>query len=81
MVDIKNVDVDEMAPLFVGTRDMVFRLFTRSNLITPQVIRLNNAGDLAASHFNPQRQTRFMIHGWLGGGDGDLDNGVFKLCG
>ncbi|XP_037031482.1 lipase member H-A-like [Bradysia coprophila] len=71
MVDTKSSDVDEIGPSFVGMQDMVFRLFTRSNLNTPQIIRINNPGDLAASFFNPQRQTRYMIHGWLGGGDGD----------
>lgn len=77
LVNIKSIDVTNDEPPFVGMRDMVFRLFTRNNLNTPQVVRINNQGDLSGSFFNPQHQTRFMIHGWLGGGDGDNDNGEF----
>ncbi len=77
LVDIKSSDVRDAAPAFVGMQDMIFRLFTRNNLNTPQIVRINNQADLAASNFNPQHQTRFMIHGWLGGGDGD--NGKFDL--
>jgi len=75
LVDVAN-KVDDVGPSFVGLNDMVFRLHTRSNMNAPQVIRINNQADLANSFFNPLHQTRFMIHGWLGGGDGELDNGL-----
>lgn len=71
MVDVKSSDVDEIGPTFVGMQDIIFRLFTRSNLNAPQIVRIDNQGDLANSFYNPLHQTRFMIHGWLGGGDGD----------
>lgn len=62
LVDIKSSDdVGEVGPAFVGIQDIIFRLFTRSNLNTPQIIRINNQGDLANSFFNPQHQTRFMV--------------------
>jgi len=76
LVDIKSENGGDIVPTFVGMNDMVFRLFTRSNMNTPQVVRINNQADLANSFFNPQHQTRYMIHGWLGGGDGELDNGL-----
>lgn len=75
LVDIKSSDVNEVGPTFVGMQDIVFRLYTRNNPNVPQVIRINNQGDLANSFFNPSHQTRFMIHGWLGGGEGYDDNG------
>lgn len=75
LVDIKSSGVTEVGPAFVGTRDIVFRLYTRSNPNTAQVIRIGNQGDLANSFFNPTHQTRYMIHGWLGGGEGYDDNG------
>lgn len=78
LVDIKSSDVREIGPSFVGTRDIVFRMFTRNNPNTPQVVRINNQGDLANSFFNPLHQTRFMIHGWLGGGEGYDDNGKWQ---
>lgn len=76
MVDIYNSDV-EASPLFNGLQDIGFRLFTRNNPNAPQIIGINNHAQLAASHFNPSHQTRFMIHGWLGGGDDD--NGIYII--
>lgn len=67
LVDIHadNLDIE---PMFVGERDMVFRLFTRSNPITPQAIQIRNDAQLQSSFFNSAHQTRFHIHGWTQGG-------------
>lgn len=63
LVDIRNNDIEEIAPLFNAFNDVVFRLFTRSNPTTPQFIQINNHGQLANSNFNVNHQTRFQIHG------------------
>lgn len=47
---------------------MVFRLFTRSNPVTPQAIQLRNDAQLQGSFFNPTLPTRLHIHGWTQGG-------------
>ncbi|XP_001652527.2 pancreatic triacylglycerol lipase [Aedes aegypti] len=49
---------------FTAATDTVFRLYTRSNPTTPQVIGLNNAASLTNSNFNAANPTRFIIHGW-----------------
>lgn len=58
----------EIEPTFVGERDIIFRLFTRSNPVTPQAIQLRNDAQLQASSFNQNHQTRMFIHGWTQGG-------------
>ncbi len=67
LVNINDVPA-EMEPLFVGERDMIFRLFTSSNPITPQIIQIRNDAQLQSSNFNPTLRTRFFIHGWTQGG-------------
>jgi len=68
LVDINNYDVGEIVPAFNAFNDMVFRLFTRTNPTTPQVITINNHAQLINSNFNVNHPTRFQIHGWNGGG-------------
>lgn len=69
LIDINAEDANSVVePAFVGTTDIVFRLFTRSNPTIPQTIRLGNTADLQNSFFNPNHQSRFHIHGWLDGG-------------
>lgn len=65
MVDINNYDVDEIVPAFNAFNDIVFRLFTRTNPTTPQVITINNNAQLINSNFNVAHPTRFQIHGNL----------------
>lgn len=67
MVDIHNVDLG-MEPLFNAFNDIAFHLWTRNSLNSPQHITILNNAQLDASHFNPQRQTRFHVHGWGAGG-------------
>lgn len=68
LIDINAVD-NEIVPRFVGFDDIVFRLFTRSNPTTPQLIRILNDAELQSSFFNFVHQTRFHIHGWGQGGE------------
>lgn len=67
LVDINNVDM-EMEPLFNAFNDIAFHLWTRADLNSSERIIINNNAQLDASNFNPQRQTRFHIHGWGAGG-------------
>lgn len=69
LIDVNAEDADSVVePAFVGTNDIVYRLFTRSNPTAPQTIRLGNTADLQNSFFNPNHQSRFHVHGWLDGG-------------
>ncbi|XP_037033399.1 lipase member I-like [Bradysia coprophila] len=67
LVNIASVNSDA-EPLFDPVADTHFRLFTRLNPNSGQLIVVNNNAQLAASNFNPALPTRFMIHGWNGGG-------------
>lgn len=67
LIDINAID-DEIGPRFVGLTDIIFRLFTRSNPITPQPIQILNDAQLQNSFFNSAHQTRLHIHGWTQGG-------------
>lgn len=61
MVDINAFD-EGMEPAFVAS-DVIFRLFTRQNPTTAQIVALNNNAQLTNSNYNPALQTRFHIHG------------------
>jgi len=67
LVDTSSVDMDA-EPFFDPLADIHFRLFTRQNPSAGQLIVIHNNAQLAASNFNPTLPTRFMIHGWNGGG-------------
>lgn len=69
LVDIKSVD-SSVEPLFNAFSDVFFRLWTRSNRNSGQLIIIHNDAQLAASNFNPNHRTQFQIHGWNGGGAG-----------
>jgi pimeloyl-ACP methyl ester carboxylesterase len=73
-VDLKsNVFEEEPEPFFNGAEDMEFRLFTRSNAATPQIIQILNPSSVLNSNFNPNHPTRFIIHGWNNNGDSDVN--------
>ncbi|XP_019933424.2 pancreatic lipase-related protein 2 [Aedes albopictus] len=58
---------------FTAATDTIFRLYTRSNPTTPQVIGLNNAASLANSNFDAANPTRFIIHGWNNDGFSEVN--------
>ncbi|KAL1402669.1 hypothetical protein pipiens_005990 [Culex pipiens pipiens] len=66
---------DQLEPekLFIPAQDTIFRLYTRSNPLAPQVLVLNNADSISASDFNPSLQTRFIIHGWNNDGFSEVN--------
>uniref|UniRef100_A0A182XKM8 Lipase domain-containing protein n=1 Tax=Anopheles quadriannulatus TaxID=34691 RepID=A0A182XKM8_ANOQN len=83
-----NMDETVPEPHFTAATDTIFRLYTRSNRDTPQVVTLNNAGSLSGSNFNAAHPTRFIIHGWNNDGfsevnmilkDAWLDRGDFNV--
>lgn len=80
LVDIKNYDVDEIVPAFNAFNDVVFRLFTRSNPTTPQVIVINNHAQLINSNFNVAHPSRFQIHGNLKFHSFEKSVSNFKIC-
>uniref|UniRef100_A0A1Q3FSM0 Putative pancreatic triacylglycerol lipase n=1 Tax=Culex tarsalis TaxID=7177 RepID=A0A1Q3FSM0_CULTA len=66
---------DQLEPekLFTPAQDTIFRLYTRANPTTPQVLVLNNAASVAESNFNPDHPTRFIIHGWNNDGSSEVN--------
>ncbi|XP_050079714.1 uncharacterized protein LOC126567538 [Anopheles maculipalpis] len=83
-----NIDETVPEPHFTAGTDTIFRLYTRSNRDTPQVLQLNNAGSVTSSNFNAANPTRFIIHGWNNDGfsevntilkDAWLDRGEFNV--
>lgn len=64
---MKFVNIEEeqeIAPMFVASRDTRFLLFTRFNPTIPQELRGNDMSTVASSHFSTARPTRVLIHGW-----------------
>lgn len=59
-----EIDHQEIAPSFVAERDVRFLLFTRFNPLEGQQVIFNDLSSLQASHFNANRPTRFIIHGF-----------------
>lgn len=50
-----------------------FYLYTNSNPSTPKLITINDASALAASNFNKNNPTRFVIHGWNSNYESDVN--------
>ncbi|XP_062555874.1 pancreatic triacylglycerol lipase-like [Armigeres subalbatus] len=76
MIDISHDAVpqnpDHFEPLFDPETDVIFRLFTRSNTESAQIIQWDNPDSLLSSNFNPTHPTRFTIHGWVSGEEANL---------
>lgn len=43
---------------FTPANDVIFQLYTRSNRVVPQVLRLNDAGSITGSNFNVNHALR-----------------------
>lgn len=54
----------EVASIEPRALQVKFYLYTKSNPTTPKQITVNDANALAASYFNKNNPTRFVIHGW-----------------
>ncbi|XP_058126421.1 pancreatic triacylglycerol lipase-like [Anopheles ziemanni] len=68
-----NIDETVPEPHFTAGTDTIFRLYTRANRDTPQVVQLGQAPTLSASNFNPANPTRFIIHGWNNNGFSEVN--------
>lgn len=64
LFDMNPIEV-EPEPAFDPLNDMIFLLFTRDNPTVGQRITFD-MDTVRNSNWNPQRQTRFLIHGWNG---------------
>ncbi|XP_058839271.1 pancreatic triacylglycerol lipase-like [Topomyia yanbarensis] len=58
---------------FTASTDTIFRLYTKLNPTTPQIIALNIVESLTSSNFNPAHPTRFIIHGWNNDGFSEVN--------
>ncbi|XP_052873231.1 pancreatic triacylglycerol lipase-like [Anopheles cruzii] len=67
---------EDVAPTFIPEQDMIYRLFTRANPTTPQMLQFGNPASIAASNFNPAHPTRFTIHGWGSNGNDGMNTGI-----
>ncbi|XP_058839272.1 lipase member H-A-like [Topomyia yanbarensis] len=71
-LDLHQQDLGYEEPLFDPETDIIFRLFTRSNPDTPQLIYWNDPQSLLDSVFDRTHPTRFTIHGWVSGEDANV---------
>ncbi|XP_076637268.1 phospholipase A1 VesT1.02-like [Colletes latitarsis] len=44
---------------------VIFYLYTRSNPIQPDILRVGNVDALKDSNFDPKKPTKFVTHGWI----------------
>ncbi|KAK6188478.1 hypothetical protein SNE40_004644 [Patella caerulea] len=57
-----------LSPEFIGTK---FRLFTRSNPKTEQLLNYKDVNSIHSSHFNPSKPTKMVSHGFIENGRTD----------
>lgn len=57
-------DGEAIDPMFDAYRDVRILLSTRDNPNSPQQLQFRNLQSLQASHFNPSRPLRVLVHGW-----------------
>jgi hypothetical protein len=70
MIDLNPVEL-EPEPFYDPMNDIVYRLFTRDNPETPQLIT-HDLETVRSSNWNANRPARFVIHGWNGGGPNSM---------
>ncbi|XP_055538350.1 phospholipase A1 member A-like [Wyeomyia smithii] len=75
--NLPDTDPTEPEHQFSPATDMEFRLFTRSNPTSPQLLVIGNPASITGSNFNAAHPTRFTIHGWNGNGN-DASNTVIR---
>lgn len=65
--NIKTVNIDEeiVSPTFDPSADVRFYVFTPANPLDEQLVRYDDRASVAASNFDPNRPTKFVVHGWL----------------
>lgn len=68
VVDLKSIEA-EVEPAFDAMSDVIFRLFTRQNPTTGQIITFD-MNTVRNSNWNVNNDVRILIHGWNGGGAG-----------
>jgi len=67
------VDFEPVDPFFDAYRDVRIMLQTRQNRLNPQQISFRNRQSLLNSHYDPNRPTRVLIHGWMEDGESDIN--------
>lgn len=68
-----DLNAEPIDPFFNAVNDVQFILNTRENMATGYRLIFNNLASLQGSHYNPNRPTRFLIHGFLEGQGADLN--------
>ncbi|XP_065073636.1 pancreatic triacylglycerol lipase-like [Ochlerotatus camptorhynchus] len=63
-----------LEPFFNAETDTVFRLYTRKNPKEGQILKPNETSSVNSSNFNPQHQTRFLVHGWIQDGNSEMQS-------
>ena len=74
LVDLNALDLP-VEPLYVPATDVIFLLFTRRNPTVGQRIQMNVAS-IQNSQFIASHPTRFLIHGWTGDLDDEINHSV-----
>jgi pancreatic triacylglycerol lipase len=61
-------DINESPPDVLKDKIVKYFLYTRRNKVEGQRIYINKKENVTNSYFNPDRPTRFLIHGFMNGG-------------
>ncbi|XP_059608068.1 pancreatic lipase-related protein 2-like [Phlebotomus argentipes] len=66
IVSVQEALDEEPESFFNPETDTHFHLYTQNSPNNFQIVERNNPASLAASNFNPNHPTKFLIHGWGG---------------
>lgn len=75
LIDLNPYELREEKP-FNAAEEIIFILHTARNPTAGQVIVLENLDSLRASNFDPSRETRITIHGWIGSANSTVNRNV-----
>jgi hypothetical protein len=64
--------VEPIDPRFDAYRDVRILLQTRENRLNPQQLAFRNLNSIQQSHFNRNRPTRVLVHGWWEDDESDI---------
>jgi hypothetical protein len=64
--------VEPIDPRFDAYRDVRILLQTRENRLNPQQLAFRNLNSIQQSHFDRNRPTRVLVHGWWEDDESDI---------
>ncbi|XP_077295420.1 pancreatic lipase-related protein 2-like [Arctopsyche grandis] len=68
-----NLEAREVDNRFTAENDVVFRLFTRKNPTSANIITYGNVNSLTSSNFDKSKPVKIISHGWNSNGVGEVN--------